>query len=189
MPYLVAVLLFCCLRSHAFMKIAPSWLFFLVKFEADNDWRCYWRPPSLVCTWQRSMYAIVNSKSLSTHGGLNNMAAILQTTYFNGFSWMKKAVFWLRLQWISFTMIWLTMRLHWLWFGAFRRQVFIHMILPMQYMRVFVSHREEYLLPSIKKWKQIKYISYFLQEITLVALNEYVDVWGFTRCTFMSFYL
>ena len=48
-----------------------------------------------------------------THGGLNKMADVLQTTFSNAFSWVKIIVFWLTFHSISFLRVKLVLN----WFG------------------------------------------------------------------------
>ena len=55
-----------------------------------------------------------------THWGRDKMAAILQTTYSNAFSWMKMYKFWLRFHWNFFPRVQITIFHHcfrW-WLGA-----------------------------------------------------------------------
>ena len=44
-----------------------------------------------------------------TQWGLNKMAHILQTTFWNEFSSMKNQVFWIKFHWTVFQWVWLTM--------------------------------------------------------------------------------
>ena len=64
-----------------------------------------------------------NSSALTmelTHWGQNKMTAISQTTLSNAFSWMKMVQFLLKLHWILFIRIQLTIFQHWFrwWLGA-----------------------------------------------------------------------
>ena len=48
-----------------------------------------------------------------THLPLDTMAAILQMTFSNAFSWMKSFVFWVKFHWSLFLMVQLTITQHW----------------------------------------------------------------------------
>ena len=48
-----------------------------------------------------------------THWGRDKMAAILQTTFWNTFSWMKMYEFWLQFHWMLFLRVQLTIFHHW----------------------------------------------------------------------------
>ena len=54
-----------------------------------------------------------------THWGLNKMAAIRQTTFWNAFPWMKIVVFWLKFHWNLFLKVQLRINHHCLrwWLG------------------------------------------------------------------------
>ena len=55
-----------------------------------------------------------------THWDRNKMVTILQTTFWNAFSWMQIGVFWLKYHWNFFPKAQLTIIQHWLgqWAGA-----------------------------------------------------------------------
>ena len=55
-----------------------------------------------------------------THWDQDKMAAIFQTTFSNGFLWMKMYEFWLKFHWSLFLRVQLTISQHWFreWFGA-----------------------------------------------------------------------
>ena len=51
--------------------------------------------------WTRRPYKQYSYRLLLTHWGLDKMAAIFQTTFSNGHSWMKMYEFWLTFHYIS----------------------------------------------------------------------------------------
>ena len=67
-----------------------------------------------------SMTEVMAWYSLFTHGGQDKMAAIFQTTFSNGFSWMKMYWFWFKFHWNLFQRVKLTIFQHWFrkWLGT-----------------------------------------------------------------------
>ena len=64
--------------------------------------------------------SLKQSQRLLTHWGRDKMAAVFQTTFSNGFSWMKSYEFRLKFHWKLFLGVQLTIFQHWLreWLGA-----------------------------------------------------------------------
>ena len=83
-------------------------------------------PPDQTCFSQilASGYPQWGSYSVTplTHWGRDKMAAIIQTTFSNAFSWMKMCEFRLKFHWSLFLRVQLTIFHHWFrwWLGAYQ---------------------------------------------------------------------
>ena len=75
---------------------------------------CQWNALQIISNFQYILLTVL------THWGLDEIDAILQTTFSNAFSWMKMYEFRLRFHWNLFPGIQLTIFQHWFrwWLGA-----------------------------------------------------------------------
>ena len=95
------------------------------------------------------------SLNVLTHWGRDKMAAIFQTTFSNGFSWMKIYEFWLTFHWSLFLGLQLTIFHHWFrkWLGA--DQATSHDLNQwwLDYRRIYVSLGLNELIYFWCNWK------------------------------------
>ena len=125
--------------------------------------------------------AVFLKLSLLTHWGRDKMAAILQTTFSNAFSWMKMHEFHLRFHWSLFLRLELTIFQHWFkkWLGA--DKVTSHYLNQwwLDYRRIYASiglnELIEVLCASFKvvaRWITLTisdYKSTFIRSLLLIA--------------------
>ena len=102
-----------------------------------------------------------------THWGRDKMAAIFQTTLWNGFSWMKMYEFRLTFHWSLFLGVQLTLFQHWFrwWLGA--DQATSHYL-----NQWWLDYRRIYSWLGLNKWMG-KYIAWF----DIIAVTSYWVGW------------
>ena len=121
----------CLIRSyriswHLKVNVVCFSRFFWIASESLHDWRNdelafhddamtwkhfphYW--PFVI--WSFDVFFVIKLNTLLTHWGWDKMAAIFQTTFSNGFSWIKIYEFRLKFHWSLFLGIQLTIFQHW----------------------------------------------------------------------------
>ena len=116
---------------------------------------------TLMPRWFKSQQTCSDVDTL-THWGRDKMVAIFQTTFSNGFSWMKMYEFRLTFHWSLFLRVQLTIFHHWFrqWFGAV--QVPSHYLNQwwLDYRCIYASLGLNKLMIFMMQWQHLHYVLY-----------------------------